>query len=236
MGGVNGLMPFLFLVFSSLLHICSDKNPYTQIFHYIHSFSTSVFLLCWVIYIKNIWFEKRTRGLLVHTYIYTPLGSITTGYKDFPFFNIFLQLFFRLSYLKRKMQFRILSLFALVAAAAAQQGSGDNAFKIPPGGFAFTAGQPATISWTPSTEGTVTLKLRQGAASALNPGTVIKCKLSSFSPPPSPRSSFPNPLDKLGHESWACSVYNRVYYIQTFQEGSHKISDYAKLISSSFTI
>lgn len=78
-----------------------------------------------------------------------------------------------------EMQFRILSLFALVAAAVAQQGSGDNAFKIPPGGIAFTAGQPATISWTPSTGGTVTLKLREGAASALNPGTVIKCKLFS---------------------------------------------------------
>lgn len=78
------------------------------------------------------------------------------------------------------MQFRLLSLLALVAAAVAQQGSGDNAFKIPPGGIAFTAGQPATISWTPSTGGTVTLRLREGAASALNPGTIIKCKLSSF--------------------------------------------------------
>lgn len=76
------------------------------------------------------------------------------------------------------MQFQILSLFALITAAVAQQGSGDNAFKIPPGGIAFTAGQPATISWTPSTQGTVTLKLREGAASALNPGTVIKCKLT----------------------------------------------------------
>lgn len=80
------------------------------------------------------------------------------------------------------MQLRILSIFALVASAvvAQQTSSGDNAFKIPPGGIAFTAGQPATISWTPSTQGTVTLKLREGAASALNPGTIIKCKLSSF--------------------------------------------------------
>lgn len=81
------------------------------------------------------------------------------------------------------MQFRILSLFALIAAAVAQQGSGDNAFKIPPGGITFTAGQPATISWTPSTGGTVTLKLREGAASALNPGTVIKSKLFLLSLP-----------------------------------------------------
>ena len=73
-----------------------------------------------------------------------------------------------------RMQFQILSLFALFAAAIAQQGSGDNAFKIPPGGISFTAGQPATISWTPSTGGTVTLKLREGAASALNTGTIIE--------------------------------------------------------------
>lgn len=79
------------------------------------------------------------------------------------------------------MQFQILSLFALLAAAIAQQGSGDNAFRIPPGGISFTAGQPATISWTPSTGGTVTLKLREGASSTLNPGTVIKCMLSLLS-------------------------------------------------------
>lgn len=93
------------------------------------------------------------------------------------------------------MQFRILSLFALVATAvvAQQSSSGDNAFKIPPGGIAFTAGQPATISWTPSTQGTVTLKLREGAESALNPGTVIKCELSSSSFPVNPS----NPLGKL---------------------------------------
>lgn len=106
------------------------------------------------------------------------------------------------------MQFRLLSLFALVAAAVAQQGSGDNAFKIPSGGIFFIAGQPATISWTPSTEGTVTLKLRKGDASALNPGTVIKCKLSSS------QSSFPIPWT-VGHESCACSVYSGVYYLFT---------------------
>lgn len=73
-----------------------------------------------------------------------------------------------------RMQFQILSLFALFAAVIAQQGSGDNPFKIPPGGISFTAGQPATISWTPTTGGTVTLKLREGAASALNTGTTIE--------------------------------------------------------------
>ena len=110
---------------------------------------------------------------------------ITTGYKDSPFLIFFSHFFSPRGYLK-EMQFRLLSLLALVAAAVAQQGSGDNAFKIPPGGIAFTAGQPATISWTPSTGGTVTLRLREGAASALNPGTIIKCKLSSFPSLPFP--------------------------------------------------
>lgn len=131
---------------------------------------------------------------------------ITTGYKRFPILNIFSHFFFPPGYLK-EMQFRLLSLLALVAAAVAQQGSGDNAFKIPPGGIAFTAGQPATISWTPSTGGTVTLRLREGAASALNPGTIIKCKLSSF-----PVFLFQIPWT-VGHESCACSVYIGVYYL-----------------------
>ncbi len=73
------------------------------------------------------------------------------------------------------MQIRILSIFALLfTAVLAQQSSGDNAFKIPPGGFSLVAGQPATIEWTPSTPGTVTLKLRSGANSALDSGTIIK--------------------------------------------------------------
>ena len=39
-----------------------------------------------------------------------------------------------------------------------------------------TAGKPATIQWTPTTQGPVSLTLRSGAKSNLDKGTVIACK------------------------------------------------------------
>lgn len=129
------------------------------------------------------------------------------------------------------MQFQILSLFALFAAAIAQQGSGDNPFKIPPGGISFTAGQPATISWTPSTGGTVTLKLREGAASALNTGTIIKCVLFLLSLPLNPWA--------VGHELRPFCL-QWVYYVSLVllaqrhsvqhNPNASDISSYVKLI------
>ena len=71
------------------------------------------------------------------------------------------------------MQLSILPLVTLLFSSLLAQAA-DNAFKIPPG-FSVTAGQPTTIEWDPTTPGTVTLTLRDGASSDLNPGTVIKC-------------------------------------------------------------
>ena len=73
---------------------------------------------------------------------------------------------------------RLSTLFLPVFAvlAAAQSSSGSNPFKVPAAGYSFNAGTPTTINWTPTTSGTVTLRLRDGASSDLNAGTVIACK------------------------------------------------------------
>ncbi|KAL9100603.1 MAG: hypothetical protein Q9163_004040 [Psora crenata] len=73
------------------------------------------------------------------------------------------------------MLFGSLTLIASLAAPIAAQtnpGNNPNPFEVP-GGFMLRAGQPTTIQWTPTTHGPVTLTLRNGAGSNLNPGTVI---------------------------------------------------------------
>lgn len=62
---------------------------------------------------------------------------------------------------------------ALVAFAA------DNAFNVPTGGYNITAGQTTTLSWDPTTSGTVSLILRSGASSDLNAGTYIAQSISN---------------------------------------------------------
>lgn len=62
---------------------------------------------------------------------------------------------------------------SLVALAAAQERA--NPFTLPPG-FMITAGEPTTITWNPTTQGTVSIRLRQGASSNLEEGTVIACQ------------------------------------------------------------
>lgn len=67
--------------------------------------------------------------------------------------------------------------FGLLAAALAgyvsAQSNGPNAFNIPPAGYLLHAGQPQTLTWSNLAGSTVTLKLRDGANGALNPGTDI---------------------------------------------------------------
>jgi hypothetical protein len=69
------------------------------------------------------------------------------------------------------MRFINLLLVAFSALAVAQ-----NPNPIVPLEGTVTAGQPTTIKWTPTTEGTITLSLRSGPASNLGPPTVIACK------------------------------------------------------------
>ena len=56
-------------------------------------------------------------------------------------------------------------LAAFFAIALAQDNP--NPFIVPEGGYALTAGKPTTLRWTPTTGGTVTLRLREGASSDL---------------------------------------------------------------------
>lgn len=78
------------------------------------------------------------------------------------------------------MQLLILPFVTLLfSSVLAQTTSGDNAFKNTPG-FSITAGQQTTIEWDPTTSGTVTLTLREGASNALTSGTVIQCMSQFF--------------------------------------------------------
>lgn len=81
----------------------------------------------------------------------------------------------------------LFSAFALVAglAAAVAAQSTENPFTVD-SSFMVTAGQSSTITWTPTTQGPVTLTLRDGAASDLNKGTVIACTSSEILAPPLP--------------------------------------------------
>ena len=71
------------------------------------------------------------------------------------------------------MHSTILTNLALLVASAIAQSSNANPFNIPNGGYALTAGQASTITWKPTTSGSVTLTLREGANSDLSKGTVI---------------------------------------------------------------
>ena len=72
----------------------------------------------------------------------------------------------------RSIFYLVLSAFVLLATAA------DNAFNVPPGGYKFTAGLPTTLTWKPSTDGTVTLKLHKGSDITPESGIVLACKLN----------------------------------------------------------
>ena len=69
---------------------------------------------------------------------------------------------------------RFFTSFAVVALAAiASASSTDNSFNIPTNGYTFKVGEPTTLTWTPSTSGTVTLRLQWGAVTTANSGSVI---------------------------------------------------------------
>jgi len=78
------------------------------------------------------------------------------------------------------MRLSLLSLLGGLAAVALA--ANPNPFNIPSQGFALTAGQPTTLTWTPTTPGTVTLRLRQGASNNLEAGTVIQGMPCSLTP------------------------------------------------------
>ncbi|KAL4911863.1 Ser-Thr-rich glycosyl-phosphatidyl-inositol-anchored membrane family-domain-containing protein [Aspergillus aurantiobrunneus] len=63
--------------------------------------------------------------------------------------------------------------FLTLSAVATLVAARDNAFNIPNGGYVFTAGEPTTLTWDPTTQGTVTLKLQSGNAFDSSTGTTI---------------------------------------------------------------
>ncbi|KAI9869036.1 MAG: hypothetical protein M1813_002859 [Trichoglossum hirsutum] len=88
------------------------------------------------------------------------------------------------------MRFSIATFFvaALATIASAQSPNGANPFNIPPSGLSFTAGSPSAITWTPTSQGTITIILRQGSSTALGDGTPIAKNIAnsgsfSWTPP-----------------------------------------------------
>lgn len=74
------------------------------------------------------------------------------------------------------MHFSTTTVLALLSSpflALAQSGSRPNAFIVPKEGLSAVGGEPVTLEWNPTTEGTVSLVLRSGSASNLEEGTVI---------------------------------------------------------------
>ncbi|OAX78793.1 hypothetical protein ACJ72_06894 [Emergomyces africanus] len=67
-----------------------------------------------------------------------------------------------------------ISLFAVFVAA---QKSLENAFNVPPGGYNFAAGKTTLLSWNPSTEGPVTLKLQKGSDITPSSGIIIAANI-----------------------------------------------------------
>jgi len=64
------------------------------------------------------------------------------------------------------------SVLATVAAAGSQA----NPFNIPANGYTFAVGKPTTLTWQPTTGGTVSLRLQQGEVTTANDGTPIACE------------------------------------------------------------
>ncbi|KXT11788.1 hypothetical protein AC579_9229 [Pseudocercospora musae] len=73
----------------------------------------------------------------------------------------------------------VLALSAVITTLAQTTGSGANPFKIPTTGLQATAGEPLTLSWEPTTSGTVSLILRSGNSNNLAAGTTIASKIEN---------------------------------------------------------
>ncbi|KAK1139100.1 hypothetical protein N8T08_001286 [Aspergillus melleus] len=76
----------------------------------------------------------------------------------------------------RSVFFLTLSAIATLAAAASEKA---NPFNIPKDGYSFKTGEPTTLTWAPTTEGTVTLRLQWGGVLTPNSGTAIAKSISN---------------------------------------------------------
>lgn len=76
------------------------------------------------------------------------------------------------------MRFAYIAVSAFAAVVSAQLGGTENPFKVPQGGYEFNAGEPTTIRWDPTTDGTVTLKLQYGDDITPNSGIILAGELA----------------------------------------------------------
>ncbi|KAL8866549.1 MAG: hypothetical protein Q9174_006238 [Haloplaca sp. 1 TL-2023] len=87
---------------------------------------------------------------------------------------------------------------SLLALAVAQ--NRPNPFTLEPG-FMINAGEPTTITWTPTTDGPVTIRLRQGASSNLEEGTDILTNI-----PNSGEAEITLPADTVRNSDYALQI------------------------------
>ncbi|KAF4553525.1 putative Ser-Thr-rich glycosyl-phosphatidyl-inositol-anchored membrane protein [Elsinoe fawcettii] len=71
------------------------------------------------------------------------------------------------------MKFSATALVAFLASPLLVLAQNPNPFNIPTTGLTASAGQSVTLTWNPTTQGTVSLILRSGASNALAPGEPI---------------------------------------------------------------
>ncbi|CAL8582779.1 hypothetical protein XPA_008424 [Xanthoria parietina] len=89
---------------------------------------------------------------------------------------------------------------ALLSLVAAQQPLGPNPFTLPPG-FMINAGQQTTITWTPTAGDTVSIRLRAGASSNLEEGTVVASNV-----PNNGRTTITLPADTTRNSDYALQI------------------------------
>ncbi|KAL3475353.1 Ser-Thr-rich glycosyl-phosphatidyl-inositol-anchored membrane family-domain-containing protein [Aspergillus californicus] len=69
--------------------------------------------------------------------------------------------------------------FIALSAIATLVAARENPFSIPGSGYEFTAGEPTTLTWEPTTDGPVTLKLQWGTAFTSSSGTTLASSIAN---------------------------------------------------------
>lgn len=76
------------------------------------------------------------------------------------------------------LAFGLLATFSLSAAQTST--ADDNAFSAPASGAQLTAGSTTTLTWNPTTSGTVSLRVQWGATTVATDGVAIACMSSTY--------------------------------------------------------
>ena len=76
------------------------------------------------------------------------------------------------------MRFVYIAASAFAAVVSAQVGGTENPFNVPQGGYEFNAGEPTTLQWDPTTDGTVTIKLQYGDEITPDSGIILAGELA----------------------------------------------------------